>query len=182
MADAAGDTRLRVFFALWPDKHTRAELHARGLVLCQRHGGRAVARDNLHLTLAFLGEQSPARVEELLQLAAQVKGHAFTLNLDRAGHWRHARMLWCAPRSTPAALVALKADLDAALQARGFGIEARPYVPHVTLVRKPEAVADVVTWSKPLQWRVQDFSLAVSELRAQGACYRLIGNWPLQRP
>jgi 2'-5' RNA ligase len=180
MADAAGDTRLRVFFALWPDRNTRSELHACGLALCARHGGRAVVRDNLHLTLAFVGEQPLQRVDELLRLAARIKGRAFTLTLNRAGCWQTPRILWCAPDIVPPALAALNAELGAALQARDFRIESRPYLPHVTLVRKVHA-ATAVTLPKSLHWQVQSFGLAVSEPRAQGVHYRLIGQWPLQQ-
>lgn len=180
-ADVSGTTRLRVFFALWPDQDTRAELHACALAMRARHGGRAVARDNLHLTLAFVGEQPLHRVDELLRMAAAVKGPTFALPLNRAGYWPHPHMLWCAPDATPPALAALNADLTAALRARGFQVESRPYRPHVTLVRKVHAAA-VVSMPKVLHWRVQGFSLAVSELGAEGAHYRLIGHWPLLQP
>ncbi len=45
--------------------------------------GRAVSRDNLHLTLAFLGAQPKEHLDALLQMAATVHAEAFSLTLDR---------------------------------------------------------------------------------------------------
>src|SRR5690606_718617 len=59
----------RIFFALWPSAEDAARLmgwaHAAQAVC----GGRMNRRENLHMTLAYLGETEHERVEELLAAA-----------------------------------------------------------------------------------------------------------------
>ena len=45
----------RLFFALWPDDELRQTLKHHCKPLLRHSGGRPVALDNLHITLAFLG-------------------------------------------------------------------------------------------------------------------------------
>jgi 2'-5' RNA ligase len=62
-----------------------------------------VAADNLHLTLAFLGEVSADKQRALAALAGRIRQPGFTLTLDDAGQW--LRSAWCgsAPASRRAA-------------------------------------------------------------------------------
>lgn len=177
--DSTRAAPLRVFFALWPDARTRTQLQACARILRECHGGRAVAPDNLHLTLAFLGEQPRQRLDELLQVAARLQGRSFVLCLNQAGYWEHPRVLWCAPDRTPPALVELNSGLTDALCARGFQLESRPYAPHVTLVRNVRA-ASGVRMPATLYWQPGDFSLVVSERCAEGVHYRRLAHWPLR--
>lgn len=168
---------MRLFFALWPDEHTSMRLRTWALALSRRHGGRPVALDDLHLTLAFLGEQAPSRLDALIQVASALKGRSFRLSLDQAGFWPH--LLWCAPDFMPPELLVLQADLASGLRVSGFPVESRPFAPHVSLVRNVRDGGEVGR-IEPLHWQVDEFCLAVSEPQAAGAHYRIIGRWPLQ--
>ncbi len=174
------EARLRVFFALWPDAVTAAALHAHGRHLHARCGGRVMRRDTLHLTLAFLGDVPASSLEVLGRLAARLKGEAFDLVLDRSGSWQKNRIVWLAPASMPAALAALVKALGDALAAAGFSVEARPFAPHVTLLRNSHA-APPEDVSVPLLWRVGGFALVASERRSEGARYRVVGRWRFAR-
>ncbi|UIP32098.1 2'-5' RNA ligase family protein [Stutzerimonas kunmingensis] len=75
------DNTLRLFFALpCPPEQAAAVCAWRE---DQALDGRAVSRDNLHLTLAFLGAQPREHLDALLQMAATVHAEAFSLTLDR---------------------------------------------------------------------------------------------------
>lgn len=177
---AAGGDACRVFFALWPDAATASRLHRIARHLQAHCGGRAMRRDSLHLTLAFIGELPAARLPALFDLAARIDGERFTMNLDRLGGWSRKHLLWAAPQRVPAALERLAGELALVLEAGGFPIEKRPFAPHVTLVRNarhdalPATGADEVT-----PWQAGSFVLVGSQRRAEGARYRMLGRWPL---
>lgn len=182
MADAPrtaerGATR-RVFFALWPDAATAAGLHARARALHAECGGRAMRRDTLHLTLAFLGEVAQESVTRLGQLAAEVRGAPFVLELDQLGAWHRNRVLWTAASAAPQALVDLARALGQRLREAGFVLEERAFAPHVTLVRNARA-APLSQTCPALRWPVASFVLVVSEPAPAGARYRVLGRWPL---
>ncbi len=130
----------------------------------------------LHITLAFLGDISPAQLSTATAVAATITGEPFVLTLDRLDYWKHNRILWAGGVSLP--LVALAEGLAGALRAEGFRLDARPFAPHVTLLRDarcevpPELDAEVI-------WPVREFVLAESRSSAAGAGYRTIAHWPL---
>ena len=96
-------------------------------------------RENLHLTLAFLGEQPGSRVAELeaAMLAASEGTGEFALRFERAGRFRREDGDTCwlgAARSRP--LLELQTRLAGELKDRGFALEARRFSPHLTLARR----------------------------------------------
>jgi 2'-5' RNA ligase len=178
VAQCASGAALRLFFALVPPDELRAALGGLAQTLARDIGGRAVPAANLHLTLAFLGDVEPARAQVLPPMLASLSSGGFTLTLDRLGEWRHAGVAWIAPGIVPAPLAALHSKLAAALSAAGFAVEARPFRPHMTLVRRRRhPLADAPTI--PLEWRVDRVALMVSE-NARGAVrYRELGGTAL---
>jgi len=142
---------MRLFFALVPDEALRLALGERARALAAALGGRAVPAHNVHLTLAFLGEVERARVPALHDILDAMPRDGFALALDCVGEWPRAGVAWIAPRIVPAPLAVLHAALAAALRVQGFAVEARPFHPHITLVRRPsrrlaDAPADRLTW------------------------------------
>ena len=55
--------RHRVFFALWPDDATRAAISRATREAVRTSGGRPIAKERLHVTIAFLGELTAAGLE-----------------------------------------------------------------------------------------------------------------------
>lgn len=94
--------------------------------------GRFVRREDLHLTLAFLGETD--RVGDARTAMAEVCGGGpFPLTLSGCG--RFGDLLWAgAADSRP--LTDLAAQLCSALLRRDFVLEDRDFVPHITLCRR----------------------------------------------
>jgi 2'-5' RNA ligase len=168
---------LRLFFALWPDDATRDALYRTGKWLHKHWGGRLMRADTLHITLAFLGSTPAAQLDTLIACADTVETDAFEMNLDQAGYWRHNRIGWLGVTETPPQHIELVAALNTALQAAGFPVDARPHVPHVTLLRK--SVGGEVPPCEPVRWPVSDFVLVASRTEAEGAHYEVIRRWPL---
>ena len=168
---------LRLFFALWPDDATRDALNRTGKWLHQHWGGRRMRADTLHITLAFLGSTPVDQLDTLAACADTVLTEAFELILDQAGYWRHNRIGWLGASETPQQHLELVSALNAALQAAGFAVDARPHVPHVTLLRK--TMGGEVPPCAPVRWPIGDFVLVKSVTESEGAHYEVIRRWPL---
>jgi 2'-5' RNA ligase len=171
------DAPLRLFFALWPDDATRDALNRTGKWLHQHWGGRRMRADTLHITLAFLGSTPVDQLEVLLACADTVRTDAFELMLDQAGYWRHNRIGWLGASQAPPQHFELASALNAALQAAGFPVDARPHVPHVTLLRN--TAGGELPACEPVRWPVRDFVLVASRTEKDGAHYEVIRRWTL---
>lgn len=167
--------RHRVFFALWPDEATRAALSRATRAAVQASGGRPIAKDRFHLTVAFLGELTAAGLA-VARTVPPIAVGAFELTLDAIGVWPESRVLWLAPRSLPAPLAELEARLWERLAAQGFAAEPRVYRPHVTLARR---VRPVETDVEPVRWRVEDLALVESFPDGRSVHYEVLERWPL---
>lgn len=171
------EERARVFFALWPDVDTAQTLHGLAESARPRFGGRAMRRDTLHLTLAFIGGVPRVRIPELLQIGASVAPRAIDLSLDVLGEWARKHIVWAGPQTVPEPLAALAADLQSALLDAGFVLEARPFVPHVTLLRNAACATRRMPLEQAVRWHADGFVLVESRLLPSGARYEVLGRW-----
>lgn len=170
------EPRLRLFFALPlpPALRLQIENWRNGLAIA----GHALAGNDLHLTLVFLGSQPCSSLERLKRLAAGLHAQQpFSLCLDRLQCWPGG-LLHLLPSQVPAELLALQQNLHAALTQAGLALETRPYRPHLTLARgsRLPALAGPCAFS----WRVEHFALYVSQQQADGSRYQIIEQWPLR--
>ena len=165
----------RLFFALRPAQDAAATLAALGQATCATVGGRGVPRDNIHLTLAFLGELDAAAEALACAVADRVHGSPFPLALDELGGFRRARVAWAGSSSPDPALVALQGELESGLRAAGFALEERPFTPHVTLARKVERMPARMALPV-IAWRVTEFVL----MRSSAGRYETVATWALR--
>jgi 2'-5' RNA ligase len=172
--DPPRDSR-RVFFALWPDAQTRARLARATKDAVRRSGGRPIAKDRLHVTVAFLGNLTPAGLEIASSVPPIAVG-AFALALDTIGAFAGSRTLWLGARSVPPALLDLERRLWDALTAKGFIREERIYRPHVTLARRARAVDAQID---PVEWPVAELALVESLPDGRNVHYEPLRTWPL---
>ncbi|MCU0833613.1 MAG: RNA 2',3'-cyclic phosphodiesterase [Chromatiaceae bacterium] len=166
----------RLFFALWPDAAVRRGL----LKICgdlPRYHGREPHPEDLHLTLAFLGEIDAERRRCAEEAADRVQAEPFRLRLDRVGHWARPRILWCGASDCPTSLLGLLAGLNQGLLGCGFTPERRPFVPHLTLARKAPRL-EAFELDPPLDWLVAEFVLVGSRL-GERPSYQVLRGWPL---
>jgi 2'-5' RNA ligase len=168
----------RLFFALWPDAATSDALATLAQQVAAESGGRSTAPGNVHLTLAFLGDQPRRVARELSAAAARISAPAFDLVFDRVDGWRKNAIAWAGVQSTPPALAELHQAIARSLLASGLEPDERPFAVHVTLARR---IASVVRrpLAPPLVWHVGAFALVASELSAECARYRMLSSWPL---
>src|SRR5664279_2338417 len=97
---------------------------------------RWMPRENLHLTLRFIGEVDHTVARDIDDVLAEIRAPAFTLVLKGVGEFgrKEGRALW-AGVSNGDALQYLAAKIESALQRMGLPAETRKYSPHVTLAR-----------------------------------------------
>ena len=178
MTDKSDKETARMFFALWPDGRTRGALDRAAAKLQRRCSGKQTRAESIHLTLVFLGEVPLSRIENLLEAAGKVHVPAFAMKLARLGWWRHNRIAWAMPEAVPDELIALVGQLRAHLECAGLAFDAKPYVPHVTLLRKAHC-PDEAFPPLAVEWRAREFVLVRSMTSAAGAAYEIVGQWAL---
>lgn len=88
----------RLFFALELPSAVQKQIVQWRATHFPEDAGRPVAADNLHLTLAFLGEVSAEKQRALAALAGRLRQPGFTLTLDDAGQWLRSRVVWLGTR------------------------------------------------------------------------------------
>jgi 2'-5' RNA ligase len=167
----------RVFFALWPDAEVRQALMQLALKIHRQVEGKLTREDSVHMTLLFLGDTPVERLGTLAELAATVPFEAFTLDIGKADCWKHNKIAWVAPLTTPPPLARLVEQLERGAAAQGFPVDPRPFAPHLTLVRKARCVPLDVKLPR-IRWDVREFVLMRSELDSNGSRYHPIGRWP----
>jgi 2'-5' RNA ligase len=100
---------------------------------------RWVAQQNVHLTLKFLGDVSPANLERIagvLKIEAYAHG-VFSMSVGGLGAFptsRRARVIWIGLEAPPS-LVALQRGVEAATARLGYTTEERSFSPHLTIGR-----------------------------------------------
>jgi 2'-5' RNA ligase len=98
---------------------------------------RWVRPESLHITLKFIGEQTPERVEAITERLRRVDGGAFEIRSGGYGFFPTAkapRVFWIGIHGGPQ-LAELAQSIDTATAELGIPREDRPYSPHLTLAR-----------------------------------------------
>jgi 2'-5' RNA ligase len=162
---------LRLFYALWPNDRVRAQL----LEIQAPMRGKKIPYQNLHLTLAFLGEQPVDMVPKLSQILQRLPSSAFSMTLDRAGYFHRIRIAWAGMHEIPTTLLHLHHQLQEALMQHGIAFDNRNrFRPHVTLTRNALAPEDLPF--QPVKWEADRIALVQSDTQPDGAIYRVIAS------
>ena len=129
---------MRIFIGidLDPEVRARIELFLEGV-----EGFAPEARwarpESLHVTLKFIGEQPPERVEAITERLRRVEGSAFEIHAGGYGFFPTAkapRVFWMGIHAGPQ-LAELAGSIDMATAELGIPREDRPFSPHLTLAR-----------------------------------------------
>ncbi len=130
-------------------------------------------QNTLHQTLVFVGEVSRECIPALIATGRAQGFAGFDFELDLIRRWPRNRIIWAGSSAPPPAMVELATSLAGQLIHAGFRLEARGFVPHVTLVRNSTR-APASNGIEPLWWRVDDFVLVESIRSDKGAHYRIV--------
>lgn len=160
---------MRLFFALWPDEMTRTRLAA------LQHGlkGRKTRSGNLHITLAFLGEQPESLLPDLQDLLQALSVPDMRLLIDHIIYKKRQRMVWAGMHQIPEALPALQRDVCAGLEQRGIAFDRRNhFTPHITLAR--DAAPTQLISFEAIAWQACQVSLVQSVIESSGVVYKIL--------
>jgi len=166
---------VRLFFALWPPRETAQALAAWASEVQKHTGGKVTVIENIHLTLAFLGEADPDKARAA---AKAVKARRHELPIDSAKYVRRNEMVWVGPAAMPDALADLAAQLHGSLRAQSFVLEDRPFAAHVTLIRKARPRKSLPPLPS-VKWPVNEFVLIRSRTSSKGSTYEPVELLPL---
>jgi 2'-5' RNA ligase len=129
---------MRIFIGIDLDPEVRARIE-RFLEGVEGFASEArwVRPEALHITLKFIGEQPPERVEAITERLRRVEGSAFEIRAGGYGFFPTAmapRVFWIGIHAGPQ-LAELAESIDIATAELGIPREDRPYSPHLTLAR-----------------------------------------------
>jgi 2'-5' RNA ligase len=160
---------MRIFIGidLDPEVRTRIERFLEGVEGFAPEA-RWVRPESLHITLKFIGEQPPERVEAITERLRRIESSAFEIHAAGYGFFPTAkapRVFWIGIHAAPQ-LAELAESIDIATAELGIPREDRPYSPHLTLARTGDGRR-----SGSLKWRKGDgpnaiFAVLVKRLAA----------------
>ncbi|CBV44291.1 RNA 2',3'-cyclic phosphodiesterase [Halomonas elongata] len=161
---------MRLFLALVPPPALRRRFGELADTAHAHCSGRRVPDDNLHLTLAFLGEQPERRAEQLADWLSGIRVAPGQWRLDRWGHFAGPGIVWIGgePESE---LVQLQQSLREELEDIGIASQPRRFTPHVTLLRRAEQPPEPSLPDFAEDWSYTRAALVLSEPTGQGSRY-----------
>ena len=133
--------------------------------------GNYTKEENLHLTLAFIGEYSdPYHVLEVIE---SIRFEPFTITLSETGTFDQ---IWWAGIEENDRLTALVRKLRRRLAEEGIPFDRKKFLPHITLSRKPSCrgrmrTSDVLRGLPEESMTVDHISLMRSDRGKDGVIY-----------
>ena len=129
--------------------------------------GSYVPAQNLHLTLAFIGEyDNPAQVKKVLE---SVPLQPFRLSLSEKGNF--GDILWAGVKGNQKLKTYVK-DLRGALKDAGIPFADDKFIPHITLIRKASARKSYEVRLPKAEMMVKKASLLKSEMKGGKTVYK----------
>lgn len=178
----------RAFVAISIDEMTREALHRQQSRL-QRQGCRLnwVRPENIHLSLAFLGE-IPATMVDQLSISFDLVGASvppFSFAIEGVGCFGvpgRPRVFWADIPNPPKELVRLEGMIKVALADNSLVVDNRLFKPHITLARVRDrtegaALTSVLRSVKRVPYgsvSADRFLFMQSTLTARGATYTVL--------
>ena len=167
----------RLFVALFiPD----AVAQSLEMIMSGVPGARWQTREQLHLTLRFIGEVDGRDAAAINDALSGIEAPRFTLKLHGVGQFgnKHPHALWAGVRSSEP-LLHLQRKIETAIQRAGQPADRQRYTPHVTIARLNRGnvgrVMDYLTdhaLYTSLPFAVDGFILYSSLLTSDGSIYR----------
>lgn len=170
---------MRLFLTLTPPSAFRQRLGALADRLQAELGGRRIPDANLHLTLAFLGEQDSETSERLTTWLHNLEVFPSSLELDHLGQFTRPGIVWIGPQHPPDTLLELRAGLSRTLSSMGIAHQPhRRFMPHISLLRKVHSpvLQNAIPPEGDLLWHYDQVHLVQSTLTNAGSHYQCLAS------
>lgn len=99
---------------------------------------KPVGRENIHLTLKFLGYISPAKVADVKSSLATLKFHPFQMEIKGSGAFpnlNRMNVIWVGISEGWSQVQQIYEQTEKIFANLGFARENRPFTPHITIAR-----------------------------------------------
>ena len=148
-----------------------------------------VRPENLHVTLKFIGEVSPTKLDSIRSALSAIRSDApVDLKFHGLGFFpneNYPRVLWAGLDATTN-LTTLAGDIDGALESQGVARERRAFTPHLTLARiEPpglhEKLRAAIQDNRAREFgsfQTREFHLIESKLKPSVAEYTTLASFP----
>ena len=164
---------MRLFVAVRPDAAvSKALLGVMHEMKKNGVQGSYVPAQNLHMTLAFIGETD--RTADVKKALSQVAVPEVRLALTESGMF--GDLLYAGIKGNQK-LKGLVRDIRAALDREGISYDRQPFTPHITMIRKVKGRTSSVRLPKA-EMTAASFSLMKSEQKDGRTVYREICSVP----
>ena len=165
---------MRLFIAIpLEDEAARAVTDVQRTFRRQNVRGNYTPEENLHITLAFIGEYSDP--DTVLATMERVRFAPFNITVDHVGCFDD---LWWAGLQESKALDALARSLRHALAEANVPFDKKRFRPHVTFLRRADRLGpwvNVPKQLKPTRMAVTGMSLMLSTQGKNGMIYSELG-------
>ncbi|PKD43151.1 RNA 2',3'-cyclic phosphodiesterase [Rhodohalobacter barkolensis] len=150
---------------------------------------RKVKREQLHLTLRFIGEAESSRIDQIQESLKEIDLPAFNLKLKGVGFFPDdgpVRVIWLGIENK-SALMDLQQKVDEIVSDVMNSDREHSFVPHVTLARikkgflKSEKLLDSIPEeNEQFEFKVRSFQLMESKKGSRGVDHHIVENYELK--
>ncbi len=183
---------MRLFIAADLDPEIRENLVPVQKIL-DRSGVKTVEKDNVHITLKFLGDVEDRKVEPIKETLGQIKFNSFNIHVKGVGFFpspNHIKVAWVGVEEGNDGMSDLAKQIDDKMKKLGFKKEKKKFIAHATLARikkinaqeREEMLKDLEPHlNQDFGWmNVSNFTLKKSELTPKGPIYSDIEVFELE--
>ncbi len=184
---------IRTFIAIdTPETVSEVALLLKSSVKANQKAVKWVRKENIHITLRFIGPTAPGEVDKINRLLREISGQNSDLSLTVSGTGcfpkkERPRILWLGVDGDVAELKLLVEMITSEMDQLGYPQEEHNYSSHITIgrIRYPQKVTPDITdfltaQYEPVLWNVPKIILYQSELLQSGALYSILGTHSLK--
>jgi RNA 2',3'-cyclic 3'-phosphodiesterase len=173
---------MRLFIGIPLDDRLRAGLVGHYHRIAGLGDVKMVERENLHITLKFLGDTEPDKIDIIknaIDLSVQgIESFFITSNMIASfGSEKFARVIWANVDKNGEKIIDIYDKLEEKLVAEGFKRDDKPFTAHITIARSKEGI-DLRKPLRDLKFeyksRVERVELYSSELTPAGARHTVL--------
>jgi 2'-5' RNA ligase len=149
---------------------------------------RWVRAENLHVTLKFIGEAAPEKLQDIRGALNAVRSDSLVnIKFGGLGFFpddKRPKVFWAGIQAT-GNLAALAGEIDSALSAHGFPRGTRAFAPHLTLARfeppgMQESLRGTIQAAQSCEFgsfQTREFHLIESKTKPTGAEYTVLQSF-----
>lgn len=169
---------MRTFLALTPDASTSIAIE-KWCSLCWPGLSRKIPIQNYHVTVAFLGDATPAQLQAIQDEIDGIEQPAFVLMFDEVRYLPEPSVLWLSVSQMPELAINLAEKSKNIANRASVRVTKRRYQPHLTLARNITSPPGAPLIAPEFAVQFTSLELMQSIRERSGARYLEINSWKL---